>query len=169
MRFLIYIEFFSNLAQPQNSRSIRLEMAQGNVKTLLFENHEKNRVSSFCYLSTKSYGQQCHFCRISLIKITASKGSRDGLGTHQISIPSKTFGVGWKTYSEKSAPHWSQGWKKSQGRSGDKSRQITWKSSTNRCRGKWKLSFRPKEDIPNTNSLVLTFLVLYWWINELIP
>ena len=41
MRFLIYIEFSSNLAQSQSSRSIRLEMAQEKVKTLLFENHEK--------------------------------------------------------------------------------------------------------------------------------
>ena len=41
MRFLIYIEFSTNLAQSQNSQLIRLEMAQGKVKTLLFENHEK--------------------------------------------------------------------------------------------------------------------------------
>ena len=169
MRFLIYIKFSSNLAQLQNSWLIRLEMVQGNVKTLLFENHEKSSVNSFRYLSSKSYEQQCHFCRISLIKITASKGSRDGVGTHQISIHSKTFGVGWKTCSGKSAPHWLQGWKKSQGRSGDKSRQITWKISTNQCPSKWKLLFRPKEDIPNTDSLILTFLVLYWWINKLIP
>ena len=41
MRFLIYIKFSSNLAQSQNSPSIRLEMAQEKVKMLLSENHEK--------------------------------------------------------------------------------------------------------------------------------
>ena len=41
VRFLIYIEFSTNLAQSQNSQSIRLEMAQEKVKTLFFENHEK--------------------------------------------------------------------------------------------------------------------------------
>ena len=41
MRFLIYIEFSSNLAQSQNSRLIRLEMAQEKLKMLLYENHEK--------------------------------------------------------------------------------------------------------------------------------
>ena len=40
VRFLIYIKFSSHLAQSQNSRSIRLEMAQKNVEKLLFENHE---------------------------------------------------------------------------------------------------------------------------------
>ena len=47
MRFLIYIEFSSNLAQSQNSRSIRLKMAQENVKMLLMENHEKIMLVSF--------------------------------------------------------------------------------------------------------------------------
>ena len=37
VRFLIYIKFSSNLAQPQNSWSIRLKMAQGNVKILLLK------------------------------------------------------------------------------------------------------------------------------------
>ena len=41
VRFLIYFEFSSNLAQSQNSWSIRLEMEQEKVKTLLFKNNEK--------------------------------------------------------------------------------------------------------------------------------
>ena len=41
VRFSIYIEFSSNLAQSQNSRLIRLKMAQEKLKMLLYENHEK--------------------------------------------------------------------------------------------------------------------------------
>ena len=41
VRFLIYIESSSNLAQSQNSQSIRIEMAREKVKTLLFKNHEE--------------------------------------------------------------------------------------------------------------------------------
>ena len=41
VRFLMYIEFSSNLAQSQNSQSIFLELAQEKVKLLLFKNHDK--------------------------------------------------------------------------------------------------------------------------------
>ena len=67
MRFLIYIEFSSNLVQSQNSRSIRSEMAQWNVKTVLFKKSLK-KSSFFHYPFTTSCRKQRHVlspCRVS--------------------------------------------------------------------------------------------------------
>ena len=66
-RFIIYIEFSTNLVQSRGFSSIRLEMAQGKVKTHHFENDEKFNFSFFCYLPMTSNGQRRHFSRFTLL------------------------------------------------------------------------------------------------------